>query len=579
MKEYYLKDFSDCFERYIEKVLYICIQIENTMRIKTFEDIESIDTELAGLFLCHDEAVQWIATVNSGIKDWIAKHKKQHWEVVRYVSEKRGKLGKRQADVRKYKLTRVDFANILIKFCPEALSEGETVSKLKTSMEHYQEAKDYYQGINTGAFLALCEEVKAIFDNCPLEQVETTDSRPSLVELMKEYLNSIIVDNGSFPRSVVREREQYGGATPALSVETYFSQKFLNERSYSSAIAYEIVEELLTESKLIELIGIYTSKCHDIIRPRLFIVSTRGLLQNVRKLASDNGVGYMRIDPNRKYVHPDYVLPRSTDDLVRRAHDAEILYGKRPMNSPLLIMDGYNLTSSLSDVLQSHGVQVKPRVIVDISYLRDEDIEAEADKLSKEYVDDCIRKKYLWYDYKELSVDPFAIAEKLGLTHSIETLDNDDQLGWLDIEKCHVTLNASLLRNQKRMRFTMAHELGHFLLHLHWFNSRGIVSVEETEHTLTSNVIYDQRLVEHQANLFAASLLMPKNLVAVLFFDYYNKYVQEDSNPKLYYNPSQDETRSNYNNVVGRMAFLLNVSLEAIYIRLKSLNFLKKVRR
>ena len=66
-----MKDFCDCPERYIENVLYICIQNENTMRIKTFEDIQDIDLELSGLFISRDEAVRWIETVNGGIKDWI----------------------------------------------------------------------------------------------------------------------------------------------------------------------------------------------------------------------------------------------------------------------------------------------------------------------------------------------------------------------------------------------------------------------------------------------------------------------------------------------------------------------------
>ena len=64
------------------------------MKIRTFDDIRNIDMELADFFLRPEEAVHWIETVNNGIKEWIAKHNKQHWEVVKYEAEKRGKLGK-----------------------------------------------------------------------------------------------------------------------------------------------------------------------------------------------------------------------------------------------------------------------------------------------------------------------------------------------------------------------------------------------------------------------------------------------------------------------------------------------------
>ena len=111
------------------------------MKITSFDDIEKIDDDLASLFLRPDEAVNWIYAVEHGIKDWIAENNKQHWEIVRYVSEQRGILGKLKKDKKTARLTREDFASVLLKFCPNAFKEGETISALKSSMEHYQFAK------------------------------------------------------------------------------------------------------------------------------------------------------------------------------------------------------------------------------------------------------------------------------------------------------------------------------------------------------------------------------------------------------------------------------------------------------
>ena len=143
------KNFAIALSVISKMFCIFAFKMKNTMRIKTFEDIQDIDLELSGLFISRDEAVRWIETVNGGIKDWIGKHKKKHWEVVRIVTADRKILGKRKADRPEYKLPRLDFANVLIKFCPEALREGETASALKASMEHYTVEKtifkdDYY---------------------------------------------------------------------------------------------------------------------------------------------------------------------------------------------------------------------------------------------------------------------------------------------------------------------------------------------------------------------------------------------------------------------------------------------------
>ena len=401
---------SDSCDHYFVILLYICNQIENAMTIKTFQDIENIDQELAGLFVHRDEAINWIGTVNSDIKEWIAKHNKQHWEIVRYVSEKSGILGKLQTNKRDYKLTRKDFAEILIKFCPAALKEGETASALKSSMEHYLWLNEYGRG-PSGSSLARMREVEGLFEHHPIEQPETNDEPPSLEDLMAGYLKRVISDRERYPRSVLRVREQYGDTRPALSVETYYSKELWSQKHYSHVDAYEFVEERLTKNKLYELAGEYS----DIAKLRLFIVSTHSLTPDVRKLVLDKEIGYVLLDPRQKPASPEYVLPRSLEDYVKQRHDMEILLGQRPMNSPMLIMDGDNVTSSLSDILLSHSVAVKSREKLEIPFLQEDMIEAKADELSADYVDSCLRKKHLWDSSVALSLDPFCHCRPIGV--------------------------------------------------------------------------------------------------------------------------------------------------------------------
>ena len=47
--------------------------------ISTYEDLISINSELAKLFLCPENATDLIACICGGVKDWVNKHNKQYW--------------------------------------------------------------------------------------------------------------------------------------------------------------------------------------------------------------------------------------------------------------------------------------------------------------------------------------------------------------------------------------------------------------------------------------------------------------------------------------------------------------------
>ena len=558
------------------------------MEINSYEDIEKIDDELASLFLRPDEAMNWIYAVEHGIKDWIAKNNKQYWEIVRYVSLQKGILGKIESDKKTVKLTREDFARLLLKFCPNAFKEGETVSALKSSMEHYKFAtiwKELDKMPKGHIVRPLIKFVEDCLDNKPTIEPSTDASKPTLEDLVEEYLRQVVEEKitDSFPRSIVCIRPQYDGISPAISVETYKSEKFLNEHRPSHIDAYEFIDGELQVNKLYEFIGKYSNE-----HIKLYIVSFSGLRPDVRTLATDKGIGYVRLNPNSEMTSNCYELERSIEDYTKRRHYLDVLSGAKPMTTPILIMDGSMLTSSMADVLSEHGVAVKKHRLLNIPYLSDDEIEKRADELTGEGVMERIRmfkslSSLIIAPYNnpiecaDLSIDPFEYAESRGLSHKTEIIEEEFQLGLLDIEKNHVILNPKGLNNYNRYRFTMAHELGHYILHSPLFKEQGVVSVGESEETISIS-ISDSRRLEHQANLFASYLLMPKLLVGSLYCHFHEIFIQRkfgDSFQALYYNPNQRETWYSYNNVVGRIAQLLGVSQQAIQIRLKSLNLLK----
>ena len=80
--------------------------------------------------------------------------------------------------------------------------------------------------------------------------------------------------------------------------------------------------------------------------------------------------------------------------------------------------------------------------------------------------------------------------------------------GFLDIEKRTIYINAS--DSFARRMFTLAHEIGHFMLH------QGLLEREPGKYELvyrTQSIEWIPDLIEQQANCFAAHLLVPKTML------------------------------------------------------------------
>ena len=104
------------------------------------------------------------------------------------------------------------------------------------------------------------------------------------------------------------------------------------------------------------------------------------------------------------------------------------------------------------------------------------------------------------------------LAKKLGIRVKHEDLE-DEVSGFLVAKEGRSTVVLNKNHHHNRRRFTLAHEIGHFVLHK-----------ELDEVFLDANLTYfrskdypgaDSR-IEREANCFAAELLMPKRIIAKL---------------------------------------------------------------
>lgn len=148
------------------------------------------------------------------------------------------------------------------------------------------------------------------------------------------------------------------------------------------------------------------------------------------------------------------------------------------------------------------------------------------------------------------------IAESLGIEVRREMVD-DDLSGFLfrDLEQRTAIIGVNARHSENRIRFTIAHELGHFLLHegetVHFdgkrpgltLNLRGLEASNGTDDN------------EREANLFAAELLMPVKFLENDLLD--------DSSDLMDENTLQD------------LAGKYQVSVQALTFRLANLNYIE----
>lgn len=546
--------------------------------ISTSEDLISINSELAKLFLCPSNAAYLIASICGDVKDWVNKHNKQYWEVVRFVCEKHKWLGIEQKDKKSCRLKRKDFAQILLAFCPNAIVEGETWKALKSSMEHYPNNVGLRNpNIYPEGNLAQIDvrEVEKMLNKKSVEN--TTVLVISIMEeRVLEYLkNEEKKRPGDYPKFVIKCTPLYEDVSPSIAVEHYKSEKLHQEGCPSYIEAYEFVEEKLTLSRLNEFVGQYSGKSNI----KLFVVSSWGLEAKVRRAALNKSIGYVRLNANLPMKSEDYVLQRKVTsyEQVRQLDDR--LMWRDSMDIPLLIMNGNMLTTSFADFMSSKVETSYNQLQLCAPFLDSNKIE----HLACTIVESAVKRGSEQYNNPNaiIYIDPFEIAAQHGLTFDTAIMNEQNVLGQLDLNNSHVTLNSDGIQHPERFRFTMAHELGHFMLHAPWLQKCNIHSIDDTDETMRSELWINKeetRRLECQANSFAAMLLMPTKLVAILYWYFYKKHITPWIGRKpqpLYYNPTQPETFESYNYIVGNIAKRLWVSHEAVKFRLTALNLLK----
>jgi len=154
---------------------------------------------------------------------------------------------------------------------------------------------------------------------------------------------------------------------------------------------------------------------------------------------------------------------------------------------------------------------------------------------------------------KEAPVPVEKIAKAQGARIFYQSLDND-MSGFLYRDKAQAVIGVNTHHAPVRQNFTTAHELGHLLLHdqeqLHVDHGLRVRLIDDMSSQGTDEA-------EREANLFAASLLMPK------------EFIEADLASEDYFDLLDDGFLQN-------LARKYGVSAQALVHRLKNLGYIQE---
>ena len=125
------------------------------------------------------------------------------------------------------------------------------------------------------------------------------------------------------------------------------------------------------------------------------------------------------------------------------------------------------------------------------------------------YIEEKAEKLLIDLELTNFPIDPKLCANKLGVNVDASRLD-DDISGVFVAEGVDYFIIYNKDQSNVRQRFTIAHELAHFILHK---DSKLFIDRKQKLIYRDSTSSTGEVLREREANAFAAALLMPRTLI------------------------------------------------------------------
>ncbi|HEY8661324.1 MAG TPA: ImmA/IrrE family metallo-endopeptidase, partial [Hanamia sp.] len=165
------------------------------------------------------------------------------------------------------------------------------------------------------------------------------------------------------------------------------------------------------------------------------------------------------------------------------------------------------------------------------------------------------------------------LEPKYNVKFEYDLLNQENYLGKIEFNPLSIRISSKARVDKNRWRFTLAHEIGHLILHSSLLKER-INEKNDTENTLAlkySSSNKNSERLEVQANLFASYLLLPENILIPVMNSIFIEY---RIHRKCLYLDNQPVNQKEVFEILSRLSLSFEASIESIKIRLIKLNLL-----
>lgn len=232
------------------------------------------------------------------------------------------------------------------------------------------------------------------------------------------------------------------------------------------------------------------------------------------------------------------------------------LHGKRNVGYvPIVYNEGS--FSTTYDLLNKYGVVTSKKNLIKIPFLNKIDIQKRVNELFKQidiHSDDI----------------PGSIIAKVFSDYKIYFTDlQQGQLATLSFTDKLITLSNEIIKDKHRIKFTLAHEIGHIVLHSGVLNNVKTLSDYDNWNNIYENAM---RTMEIQANVFASYLIVPQLILTTEVCKLFKQY---DIHKGYLFLDNQPCNIRDINNVICNLSNTFGVSRSVIQYRLEEEKLLK----
>ncbi|EHH1047122.1 ImmA/IrrE family metallo-endopeptidase [Vibrio parahaemolyticus] len=357
--------------------------------------------------------------------------------------------------------------------------------------------------------------------------------------------------------------------------ETYSVLVLIECKNYNHRVPVDDIEEFYAKVQQVSGANI-----------KGIVASTNAFQDGALRFSKSKGIGLLRyFEANNS----EWVLTRSPssigrtvqaterasinlalqqEDFVGKGFDCYCFFGSSFTNSTFEFFEQV-ITSELSEELVESACSIrtaKPEPQTLVRYLDSSHIESKSELLLDSigyfggYVQDDKLSKF--------------VSENYGLSLVLNAQLQEGVLGSIDFSKNEIKIDTTQCETKERARFTLAHELGHYILGHADYILRESCYDSHLDEARNDVSIRDIMRLEWQANQFASSLLLPKKQFVMAFLEQARTRGIHNRGFGALFVDDQFCNKELLNLVTLSLMKQFNVSKTVIIIRLKQLGIM-----